>query len=157
MTILWRTDGQVFLQECIPVGCGGCIPACTGQGVCVSARGGGVSARRGMFALRCVCVCVCPSMHWAGGYTPRGQNSWHTLVKTLPFRNYVADGKIFNATVTYYYMDLNFPFPVCVVSYYDLLIECILVKNYLPESNRNDLLKDCNPVSRRCNQFKVHV
>ena len=45
--------------------------------------------------------CVYPSMHWVGrgclplcmlGYIPTcGQNSSHTLVKTLPFRNYVAD------------------------------------------------------------------
>ena len=30
---------------------------------------------------------------WMLGYTPspRGQNSWHTLVKTLPFRNYCCE------------------------------------------------------------------
>ena len=48
---------------------GVCIPACTGQGG------------------------VYPSMHWAGGCSsPREQNSWHTLVKTLPFCNYIANG-----------------------------------------------------------------
>ena len=35
---------------------------------------------------------VCPSACWDTP-PPRGQNSRHTLVKTLPFRNYVADGK----------------------------------------------------------------
>ena len=49
-----------------------------------------------------------PSMHWAGGCVPRRgvsaggacqapppceQNDWQTSVKTLPCRNYVADGK----------------------------------------------------------------
>ena len=34
---------------------------------------------------------VCPSACW--DTPPCGQNSWHTLVKTLPFRNYVANGK----------------------------------------------------------------
>ena len=91
---------------------GVCIPVCTGwggvypsmhwaggvcQGVCVPrgvvCAGGGMSAQEG---------CVYPSMHWAGGclsqcmlgYTPsHEQNSWHTLVKKLPFCNYVADGK----------------------------------------------------------------
>ena len=46
---------------------------------------------------------VYPSMHWVGGVCPSawwdttsplcGENSWHTLVKTTPFRNYVAVGR----------------------------------------------------------------
>ena len=53
-------------QECIPVGC---VPSAA-----VTA-GGGVLPQ-----------CMV-------GHTPHcGQNSWHTLVKTLRFRNYVADG-----------------------------------------------------------------
>ena len=53
---------------------------CSGRrgGVCP----GGVSAQEG-----CVCpgcVCVCPSMLWGKPPPPpRGQNSWHTLVKIL--------------------------------------------------------------------------
>ena len=87
---------QNIKPEYIPVGClpstavaaeVGCIPACTGQGR-VSAQGG------------CVAGGVCPGVSAQGGvcwsacwdtHTPYGQNSWHTLVKTLPFRNYVAD------------------------------------------------------------------
>ena len=59
--------------------------------------------------VRSGCRGVYPSMHWGicPGGLPRGdflacteadtpppgeQNSWHTLVKTLPFRNYVTEG-----------------------------------------------------------------
>ena len=63
----------------------------------VSAQGGEVSAQEGLprvgyvsqHALgKCGCLPQCIL-----GYTPHfGQNSRHTLVKTLPFHNYVADG-----------------------------------------------------------------
>ena len=60
-------------QECIPVGC---VPS-------AAVTDGGVCLPWGMY----------PSMHWGRHPLPRLQNSWHMLVKTLPFRNYVADGK----------------------------------------------------------------
>ena len=71
LTCLEFWDFSMQLQEeCIPVGC---VPS---TAVAVS---GGVSAyggKRGLFA--------------QGGVhpPPRGQNSWHMLVKTLPFCNY---------------------------------------------------------------------
>ena len=48
--------------------------------------GGGVAARGG------VCLGVYPSMHW-GRHPPHPWTEWQTGVKTLPCRNYVADGK----------------------------------------------------------------
>ena len=44
----------------------------------------GVSARGGHWY---------PSMHWGRHPPPCGQNSWHTLVKTLPWPNFAAAGK----------------------------------------------------------------
>ena len=35
---------------------------------------------------------VYPSMHWGRHPPPQGQNSWHTLVKILPWPNFVAAG-----------------------------------------------------------------
>ena len=95
-------------QECIPVGCVpsaavavrwvGCLPGW------VSAQG--VSARGGVCLGGCLPRGVClvclggggvglPSLsRGVSGRHPPGQNSWHTLVKTLPFRNATsfADG-----------------------------------------------------------------
>ena len=66
---------QECQQECIPVGC---VPS-----FCSDRRGGGWCLPG-----------VSAQVHRAGGClpkcTPRGQNSWHTLVKTLPFRNFVC-------------------------------------------------------------------
>ena len=44
--------------------------------LCSGCLGGGVSAREGVY----------PSMQWGRHPLPPRQNSWHTLVKTLPFR-----------------------------------------------------------------------
>ena len=63
------------------LGRGVCIPACTGQEG-VFAQGGGVSA----------------PVH-SGIHTPLW-TEWQMLVKILPCRNYVADGK--NANFVYY-------------------------------------------------------
>ena len=68
-----------------------CIPACTGQGVSAgrgSAQGGvclGVSAQGDVWQT--------PPRPEAD--TPCEQNDWQTGVKTLPCRNFVADGKNF--------------------------------------------------------------
>ena len=64
----------ILEQENIPVGC---VPS-----VAVAVGGGGLPGG------------VCVSQHALGQTPPppRGQNSWHTLVKILPCRNYVADG-----------------------------------------------------------------
>ena len=63
----------------------GCIPACTGQG--------GVYPK-GVSSHRDVCPGGCVSQHALRQTPPpRGQNSWHTPVKILPCRNFVADGK----------------------------------------------------------------
>ena len=83
------TTGFMFKEECIPVGCvpSAAVAICWWGTVCP----GGVSAQR--------CVCL-------GGCLPRGQGcllgcvwqtlplwtEWQTLVKTLPCRNYAADG-----------------------------------------------------------------
>ena len=58
---------------------------------------GGVSAQRGCLPRACVSQHalgrgVSAPVHAAIQTRPRGQNSWHTLVKTLPFCNYVKDG-----------------------------------------------------------------
>ena len=76
---------KYFEQECIPIGCvpSAAVAVCWGGGVSarweVPTRGGGVY----------------PSMHW--GRHPRGQNSWHTLLKILPCRNFVADGNYYGS------------------------------------------------------------
>ena len=73
-------------QECIPVGCvpSTAVTASGGRGcVCL----GGVCqevSTRGMSAGG-VCQGVYPSMHWGRHH--------HTLVKTLPFCNYIVDSK----------------------------------------------------------------
>ena len=78
-----RTFRNYSQQKCIPVGC---VPAaavavcCTGRGV--SARGGVVSAQEGDSAPVCPGGCL---PHWP---------KWQTLLKTLPCRNYVADGNV---------------------------------------------------------------
>ena len=58
----------------------GCVPSAGGRGWCLP--GGGGLCPRGVY----------PSMHW--GRHPRscGQNTWHTLLKILPCRNFAADG-----------------------------------------------------------------
>ena len=71
-----RCSGRLMGRGCLPGGrClpgvfpGGCLP----RWVCLSRRG------------------VCHGMSAQGDiYTPRGQNSWHTAVKTLPFRNFIC-------------------------------------------------------------------
>ena len=73
-------------QECIPVGVSppeGCLPGGVYPGgVCLRGSAQGcVSARGGVSYSACLDA------------PPHGQNSWHVLVETLPFRNYVADGK----------------------------------------------------------------
>ena len=73
----WGVSTQV---GCLPRGClarecllEGCHPR---EGFCPD---GGCLPRE----------CVCPGGVCLGGvHPPCGQNSWHTLVKTLPFRNY---------------------------------------------------------------------
>ena len=70
-----QREGNLSIwQECIPVGCVPSAAVAIGSGGCLP---GGV-----------VCIPTC-----TGAETHFGQNSWHTLVNTLPFRNYVADGK----------------------------------------------------------------
>ena len=68
---------------------GGCLlwAVCSRGGVCSQGRGclllGGVVCSRGVY----------PSMYWGRHPPPCGQNSWHTLVKILPWPNFVAAGK----------------------------------------------------------------
>ena len=71
-------------QECIPVGCvpSAAAAVCWDGGVCL----GGVCLPRGVSTQTGV------SQH-ALRQTRPGQNSWHTLLKILPCRNFVADGK----------------------------------------------------------------
>ena len=64
-------------------------------GVCL---GGGGLTRVGAVCPRGsdqggVCQWGCVSQRALGRGVSRLQNSWHTLVKTLPFHNYVVDGK----------------------------------------------------------------
>ena len=54
------------------------------------------SGRRGVSARG-----VYPSMHWGRHPHPCGQNSWHTLVKTLPFRNYAMFTEIGRSNSTF--------------------------------------------------------
>ena len=89
---------------CLPGG--GCLPGwgCLPRGGClpggVSIQGGvclGGCMPRGVSAWGCLSRGVCVSQHALGQAPPpppalRGQNSWHTLVKSLSLRNYVADG-----------------------------------------------------------------
>ena len=109
---------QIWLtQECIPVGS---VPAtrrlyagsALGGGVCVCSGGclvwgvcswGGVWSRGsapgggcllgGSAPGGCLLPGAHPSMHWGRHPPPCGQNSWHTLVKILPWPNFVAAGK----------------------------------------------------------------
>ena len=68
---------------CLP-GRGGLVPG----GVCLPGPGGGSGARG-----------VYPSMHWGRQPPPPcGQNSWHTLVKILPWPNFVAAGYELHST-----------------------------------------------------------
>ena len=108
-------------QECIPVECvpsaavafggGGCMPrgvvcpgGCLPRGsVC---PGGDVWPGRSDW--KCLTGgFVWPRGVWLGGlpqcmlgYTPHGQNSWHTLVKALPFHKYVTDSNKNKSTKT---------------------------------------------------------
>ena len=66
-----------YWQECIPVECG------PSTAVAVSGGVGGRGVCPGD-----VCVWGGVSQHMQWGRHPPWQNSWHTLVKTLPFRNY---------------------------------------------------------------------
>ena len=85
-------------QVCIPVGC---VPSAAVAVVGVSARGGGGCCLHTGGVCPGGCLPACTGQGWCLpqcrlGYTlplPIGQNSWHTLVKTLPFHNYVVDGK----------------------------------------------------------------
>ena len=64
---------------------------CREEGLCLPRDGGGC-LQRGVLAWGCV------PQHALGRGDVCGQNSWHMLVKTLPFHNYVADSK--NKTCT---------------------------------------------------------
>ena len=79
---------------------GVCIPACTGQGRCLSwgvdgqmegVSAQGVSARGGVCPGGCLPGGCLPGRVWQT--PPCGHNSRHALVKTLPCRNFVAGGK----------------------------------------------------------------
>ena len=66
------------------------------------------------------------------GYTP-GQNSWHTLVKTFPFCNYVADGN--NYWNLHYLLEITFYWPErkSFERYYNLYLRIISdVNGYIP-------------------------
>ena len=112
---------NLLQQECIPVGCvlSAAVAVCRGMsawGVCICPRGLCLPGVRGIWQtppcaqndrrLGCVCpedmsawgVCICPR----GLCLPRGEGcladtplwtEWQTLVKILPYRNYVADDK----------------------------------------------------------------
>ena len=82
-------------RGCLPRGVSawGCLPR-GGGGVCLPRGGvcpGGVCPEGGICPGGCLPRVVYPSMHW-GRHTPCGQNSWHTLVKILSCRDFVADG-----------------------------------------------------------------
>ena len=93
-------------QECIPVWClpsaavavylggGGVYPACVCLGGGVSVQGcvclGGLSSQGGCLPREGCGVSQHPLRQTPP--PPRGQNSWHTLLKILPCRNFVADG-----------------------------------------------------------------
>ena len=100
---------KILQQECIPV-CtrmcticcsgrlGGCLPSgVSAQGRCLPSEGDvypeWVMSTHGVFAQRGVSAwegSICPGVfaQKLGCTPPCGQNSWLTLVKTLPFRNY---------------------------------------------------------------------
>ena len=73
-------------QECIPVGC---IPAARWPYAAVCSWGGGGCLLWGG------CIPACSE---ADTLPRRGQNSWHTLVKILPWPNFVATGNEFIAS-----------------------------------------------------------
>ena len=91
----WLNVACLYVQqECIPVGCvpSAAVAVCWGRGV--SAWGGGVCLvgclPRGVSAWRGVSGGgVCPE-GVSGRHPYCGQNSWHTLVKTLPFHNFIC-------------------------------------------------------------------
>ena len=85
---LWWTFCSKMNRGCLPRGQGvsswGCLPReVSVQGVCLP---------RGCLPRGCVCPGKCVSQHALGRILDtHGQNCWHTLVKTLPFLNYVAN------------------------------------------------------------------
>ena len=105
------TEKNYKKQECIPVGCVPSAAVAICWGVCLPMGGslpGGVCPR-GVCPERGVSVQgdvrpggVCPWGVCPGGCLPKGvsfqrgeclRTEWHMPVKTLPWRNYVADGK----------------------------------------------------------------
>ena len=82
--------GGVCMGGCLP---GGVCPVGVGvlPGGCLPK---GVSAQEGSFCPGRVSAQEgCVSQHTLSQAPPCRQNSWHTLLKTLPCRNFVADGK----------------------------------------------------------------
>ena len=101
--LYWLCTELNYVQECIPVGCvpaarwpyaavcfpGGCLvrggAAWSRGGICSGGSApGGVPGPGGIPA--CTEADTLP-------FLPRGQNSWHTLVKILPWPNFVAAAK----------------------------------------------------------------
>ena len=81
---------------------------------------GSVSAPRGCLLLGGVCSRgVYPSMHWGRHSPPRGQNSWHMLLKILPWPNFVAAGNNTSSSTTatcFFRYESNLE-PVTLMSY----------------------------------------
>ena len=84
-------------QECIPLVCAPSAVVAVGVGVSATVHTG-ICLPQCMLGYVCpggVCPSACWDMSAGGGaapHTPCEQNDWQTGVKTLPCRNYVADG-----------------------------------------------------------------
>ena len=91
---------------------------------------------------------VYPSMHW--GRHPSGQNSWHTLLKILPCRNFVADGK--NRVVWYLELVRSKWFlesHICVILFSLFFKLCMLtLMRYTLDRNGKILEQESIPVGR---------